>query len=563
MRTVGLAFAIVAAVGGAVVATPLESAWGALSMVLLIAAGTFVSEDLTCIATGLLIGRGELSPATGLIGCFAGIFVGDLTLWAIGRVLWRWIGRWPWVAARLPQSQVIRLGAWFDRHAAAAILTSRVVPGSRLPLYLAAGAVGGSARAFIFWSLVAASIWTPLVVFASAWLGESFVMPFESWLGMGAWWSLLPAAIVAMLVLHLLMKLATRMGRAKLAARVAKLWRWEFWPTWLFYLPLVPWIVWLSIRHRGFMTVTAANPGMPHGGFVGESKSNILRRLPANHVATFALVDVGDVTLRVAQVEAFMAKHELTFPLILKPDAGQRGVGVRLAKSASDVHAYLAANPRPIVAQAFHAGPFEAGIFYYRIPGEDRGHIFSITDKQFPVITGDGHSTLEELIWSHPRFRMQARTFLARHGEQRERVLGAGESFPLAMAGNHCQGTMFCDGSHLFTPQLEAAVDAIAQAYDGFHFGRFDVRYSDVEAFRAGRDMTIIELNGATSESTNIYDPSRSVFSAWRTLFRQWSLLFHIAALNRRRGHRPSRLAELLREIRGHYRDRHVSLIAD
>ena len=29
-------------------------------------------------------------------------------------------------------------------------------------------------------------------------------------------------------------------------------------------------------------------------------------------------------------------------------------------------------------------------MFYYRIPGELRGHIFSITDKVFPFITGDG-----------------------------------------------------------------------------------------------------------------------------------------------------------------------------
>lgn len=566
-----LALAVLVIVGGALAALPLESAWGALSVVLLIAAGTFVSEDLACIGTGLLIGRGEVSPVTGLLGCFVGIYAGDLMLWAIGRVLWRWIGRWPWVAARLPQVRLVRLGAWFDRNAAGAILTSRFVPGSRLPLYLAAGAVGGSARAFIGWSLVAAAIWTPIVVFASAWLGESFVMPFERWLGMGAWWSLLPAAIAAMLLLRLMFRLGTRRGRAELAARLARLWRWEFWPAWLFYLPLVPWIAWLSIRHRGFMTVTAANPGMPHGGFVGESKSDILRRLPAGRVAAFALIDAGGQSQRMAQamahrtaqVEAFVAEHGLTYPIILKPDAGQRGVGVRLARSAADVRAYLAANPLPVLVQAFHPGPFEAGIFYCRMPGEERGRIFSITDKQFPVITGDGRSTLEDLIWRHPRFRMQASTFLARHGQQRERILAAGESLPLAVAGNHCQGTMFRDGSHLWTPQLEAAIDAIARGYEGFYFGRFDVRYGDVEAFKAGRDVTIIELNGATSESTNIYDPARSVFSAWGILFRQWSLLFRIAAANRRRGQRPSRPMELLREIRGHYRDRRASLIAD
>src|SRR5436305_187779 len=77
----------------------------------------------------------------------------------------------------------------------------------------------------------------------------------------------------------------------------------------------------------------------------------------------------------------------------------------------------------------------EAGVVYYRSPGEDKGRFFSITDKVFPVLVVDGVRTLEELIWRHPRYRMQAVTFLARHDAERGRVLAAGERFPLALAG--------------------------------------------------------------------------------------------------------------------------------
>jgi hypothetical protein len=124
-------------------------------------------------------------------------------------------------------------------------------------------------------------------------------------------------------------------------------------------------------------------------------------------------------------------------------------------------------------------------------------------------------------------------------------VLAAGETLPLARAGNHAQGTEFRDGRGLWTPALEHRIDAIARGFDGFYFGRFDVRYRDRAAFMAGEDLAIVELNGVTSEATHIYDPSSSIFAAWRTLMQQWSIAFAIGAANRRRGCRPSTVRDL------------------
>src|SRR4029079_3344489 len=111
--------------------------------------------------------------------------------------------------------------------------------------------------------------------------------------------------------------------------------------------------------------------------------------------------------------------------------------------------------------------------------------------------------------------------FLTRHATDADRVLDEGEVFPLALAGNHCQGTLFRDGWHLVTPELEAAFDHVARCFDGFFMGRFDVRYADPEEFETGRGFAIVELNGVTSESTNLYDPSWPLWRAYRTLFRQ------------------------------------------
>ncbi len=332
---------------------------------------------------------------------------------------------------------------------------------------------------------------------------------------------------------------------------------------WLFYLPLIPWLVYLSVRYRGVMTWAAANPAIPQGGVVGESKFDILSKLPSQWAIPSLQIATGERNVRFEQFRRELASRGWTFPLIVKPDAAQRGAGVRLVRDLVDAEKYLGNQPSAVLVQPYHAGPFEAGIFYYRFPDEPAGHIFSITDKHFPVLVGNGRETVEELIWKHPRYRMQAKTFLARFADEKDRVLAADEQLPLTVAGNHCQGTMFCDGAHLMTPQLEQRIDEIARHYDGFFIGRFDVRYGSVEAFKAGNDLAIVELNGATSESTNIYDPSWSLLRAYRTLFRQWELLYRIGYINRQRGAQPTSTLALLRLVFAYYRQLRVNPLAD
>lgn len=519
--------------------------------ILVIIAATFVSEDATCIATGVLIQRGHVGIFAGIVACLAGIYVGDLGLWAIGRFSGAAALRWRWTARHLSHQAVLDARGWLERHAAGAIVGSRFLPGTRCALYVVAGVLRLPAAVFAWWSLIAALLWTPTLVLLSASLGDAFVMWVAPLVG-GAWSSRIAAALLALLVLHVLRSVADADLRRRIAARLDRWSRWEFWPTWLFYLPVSVYIAWLALRHRGLATITAANPGMADGGFVGESKHEILQRLPQDCAVPSVLIERGSADERVGWLRAQVDARTWSFPLILKPDVGQRGVGVKRASTWEDVHRYLAAVKEPVVAQPYHPGPFEAGIFYYRIPGRARGRIFSITDKQFPVLVGDGASTIESLIWSHPRFRLQAATFVARHRDRLNGVLGAGERFPLAIAGNHCQGTLFRDGAHLLTAALERRVDDVARAYPGFFVGRFDTRYSDVEAFKAGRDLAIVELNGVTSESTNIYDPDGTLWNAYRQLFRQWAIIFRIGAANRAAGAPVSSTRRLLAAVRAH-----------
>lgn len=364
-------------------------------------------------------------------------------------------------------------------------------------------------------------------------------------------------------IVHGVAAVAKAENRTRIAIRFARLRRWEFWPSWLFNAPVVAWAALLAIRYRGLTVFTAANPGIEDGGVVGESKSAILAMLPQEWVMPWAAIAPGDLDARIAGLREVVDARGWRYPLVFKPDQGERGNGVRWVESESAARDYLSREPRTVIVQVPHDGPFEAGVFYVRHPGAERGYVFSITDKRFPVVTGDGTSTVAGLIQGHPRYRLQASTFLARHGHQADRVPAAGEVVRLARAGNHAQGTEFRDGSGLSTAALEARVDEIARRVDGFYFGRFDVRYRDVQAFREGREFAIIELNGVTSEATHIYDPSGSLLAAWATLMRQWSIAFAIGAANRARGYRVTTLSRFVTLVWGYRRAATAHPVAD
>jgi hypothetical protein len=229
----------------------------------------------------------------------------------------------------------------------------------------------------------------------------------------------------------------------------------------------------------------------------------------------------------------------------LKPDAGQRGLGVAICWTREDAERYFRTARGPTIAQEYVPG-FEFGVFYYRHPNETRGHIYSITEKCFPSVTGDGRRTLEELILRDGRAVCMARFFLKKHADNLDHVPAAGEVVQLAELGTHCRGSIFKDGGWVKTPELEAAIDRISRRFDGFFVGRYDIRTPAIEDFRQGRNFKIVELNGVTSEATHIYQPGASLLEGYRTLMRQWRITFEIAAQNRARGIAPLPVRRLL-----------------
>lgn len=339
--------------------------------------------------------------------------------------------------------------------------------------------------------------------------------------------------------------------RKLLLSSIKRALRWEFWPIGIFYIPVVVYILGLVVRYKG-LAFTAVNPGLPGSGFIGENKSLSLLQLqhtnPDNTAKTLLVPSAETLANKWQMCQSFMADKHLSFPIVVKPDFGQRGLDVEIAADEQALKRYLEAAIFDTVVQEYIPG-VEFGVFYVRQPDEAQGRIFSLTHKCFPELVGDGRNTVEVLICQHPRLHYMAAFLFDKHKAILNTVPAKGEKISVVNLGSHCRGSLFLEGKPYLTDKLSAKIDVLSQEMDGFYFGRYDIRASDIDAFSNG-DVKVIEVNGVTSESTNIYDPSNNVLTAYKILFQQWRLAFEIGEKNIALGNKSMTIGDLMNKVR-------------
>lgn len=315
---------------------------------------------------------------------------------------------------------------------------------------------------------------------------------------------------------------------------------WEYWPFGIVHAPLFVYWLWLSAKARSITFFSASNPGILMGGMFGESKFDVMSRVPDRvKPRTFRL----DYPITKSQVIEALNREQLAFPLIFKPDLGERGWRVRKIEKESDIDEYLSVIRLPFLVQEFVALPLEFGVFYVRYPSEEQGRVVSIVGKEMLAVTGDGKQTLEQLILGKDRARLQWATLSVQYGDRLAEVLPPGERLELVSIGNHCLGTKFLDANHLITDRLSSAFDHLSREIDGFYFGRFDLRAATLEDLEQAKVM-VLELNGCGAEPAHIYHPGFSLWAAWRVLFRHWSDIYRVSKENNQRGTPYISLAE-------------------
>lgn len=311
-----------------------------------------------------------------------------------------------------------------------------------------------------------------------------------------------------------------------------KLKSWEFWPFGIVQLPAIIYWLWLSLRSRSLVFFSASNPGIPMGGMFGESKYGVLKTIPAEYVPKTILINLPANTF---DLQVKMRDAALMFPVIFKPDLGERGFMVRRIDTEKDIDTYLRDIKINFLIQELVELPLEFGIFYKRIPGQEKGEVISVVAKEMLSVEGDGKSTLKELIFDSDRAKLQWEKLQFKFQDQLLSIIPSCQKVELVSIGNHAVGTTFLNANHLINKQLHETFNGISKAIPGFYFGRFDLRCASLKDLFAGK-VSIIELNGCGAEPAHIYDPSFSFWVAVRVLIIHWHTIFSIARENKKLG---------------------------
>ena len=192
---------------------------------ILIALATLISEDLACISAGLIAARGIIGLIPAIVASFLGILIGDILLYLAGR----YIGQ-P-ALTRVPLKWVIkeedasRAARWFTAKGPTIIITSRFLPGSRLPTYFSAGMLGTGFWRFTIYFSIAAALWTPLLVGLSSMVGNRMFIYYDSFKSYGIF-VVVATVLLIWLSLKLVVPLFSRHGRQRLSSLYRRLTRW-------------------------------------------------------------------------------------------------------------------------------------------------------------------------------------------------------------------------------------------------------------------------------------------------------------------------------------------------
>ena len=331
----------------------------------------------------------------------------------------------------------------------------------------------------------------------------------------------------------------------------------EFWPAWVMYFPVAAQWALLSLWHRSLTLPFLANPDLTLSGMTGVGKSELMAQatgLCKKAILPWVAFDTNQDNAQ-EQAEKWVetaAEQGITLPFVCKPDIGCRGFGVKLIKDVEQLAANIEIYPQgtSLVCQKLASWEPEVGIFYVKDPVSGQGDVVSMTAKFLPRVTGDGVSTLGELIENDSRGGLLRHQYYERHKKEWDSIPDKGKNVQLVFSASHSKGSIFRDACDYITPELKQSVVAIMDDLPNFYYGRLDVKYADLESLQQGETLEIVEINAASSESTHIWDRNTTFSKAIKTLLWQYRTLFNLGAFHRKNGRTAPSLKTFFRHWR-------------
>jgi len=309
--------------------------------------------------------------------------------------------------------------------------------------------------------------------------------------------------------------------------------RWESWPFKLIYFPLSFVWAYFIIRSRAVWFFTPSNPTITFGGLEGEPKREMYEQLPQHlYPATFNVQpneQLDDILPR-------LRENNIVFPFVVKPEVGWAGLLFRKIDTLRQLSEYHEKVKLEYIVQNLIQYPIEVSVFYYRMPNEKIGTISGFLHKVPLHVIGNGKSTLLQLIHEHPKTNDHFDVLNKVHNGNFNKIIPAGEKYPLSYAANHNRGAQFINLEHEIDNRLLKVFDKLSFQVSGWYYGRYDIMCSSVEDLKAGKNFEILEFNGAGAEPNHIYDSGYTLLEAYKEILKHWKVLYKISRYNHKQG---------------------------
>jgi len=327
---------------------------------------------------------------------------------------------------------------------------------------------------------------------------------------------------------------------------------WETWHWFAKYIIIGPAWVWLCLKARSLWFFTPSNPGIVFGGFLGETKSEVYNKLPPGSYPRSIFIDPRQP---LHEIERAIAGSGLKYPVAVKPNVGMMGLMFRKVESRMQLRQYHSVMECEYIIQEFIDHPLEVSIFYYRMPGEKKGKITGLVHKELMEVTGDGSTTLKDLILAYPRAQYRLKELFSKHENRLNDVLKKNEQFILSDALNLSRGGRLVNHGHEIDERLVDMFDKFSRQ-SNFLYGRYDIKCKSIDDLKEGKNFSILEFNGCGGEAHHVYS-GFSFLRACMILIHHWNILYKISKENKQNGIEPWSYAdglEFMRNARKHFK---------
>ena len=307
----------------------------------------------------------------------------------------------------------------------------------------------------------------------------------------------------------------------------------EYWNANIFFIPLAFYLVYLAIKARSAFFFSAANPAIPTGGLIGESKEDISKLIPPQYRPKTAVLEQGD-TLR--EIHQKMGNARLDFPLVIKPIVGCRGLLVKKVLSIAEILRHLEEYNTNFLLEEYIDYPIEGAVLYWKNPETGKSDIQSVTLKAFLSVKGDGKTSIKDLLMQNPRGVLQVKRLEKQKPDLMASIPKYNEHITVEPIGNHCRGTQFLNYNHLVNQKMVQAYDQIQENLPGCYVFRLDVKAPSIDDLQAGRNLKILEINGVGADPAHIFDPQTPLIEMFHAYIRLWQKIYEVSKVLHRQG---------------------------